>query len=92
MEQRRHNWGKPFSIISLVFGIIALSSLTFAYIPYVGFIFAIISLVFGALAIDLSIPGMIGSYRKNIAVIGLVFGCVSVTFAIICIFLYISSI
>lgn len=73
-EQKVHNWGKPFSIIALIFGIFALIAGLLALIPLVGLVFAIIALICAAIAILCGVPGVIGSASKGMAITALVFG------------------
>jgi hypothetical protein len=82
-ETKRRNWGKPFSIIGLIFGIISLVFGLFSLIPLLGLAFAIITGILAVIAITMAIPGIIGSIGKGRAITALVFGSTMLTWAII---------
>jgi len=82
-ETRRRNWGKPFSIIGLIFGIISLVFGLFSLIPVLGLAFAVITGILAVIAITMAIPGTIGSIGKGKAITALVFGITMLAWAII---------
>ena len=83
MEEKKKNWGKPFSIIGLVFGIISLVFGMFSIIPVLGIAFAVITGILAVIAITMAIPGIIGSIGKGRAITALVFGSTMLAWAII---------
>ena len=82
-ETKRRNWGKPFSIIGLIFGIISLVFGIFSLIPVLGLAFAVITGILATIAITIAIPGSIGSIGKGRAITALVFGITMLAWAII---------
>ena len=83
MEETKKNWGKPFSIIALVFGIISLVFGMFSIIPVLGIAFGVITGILAVIAITMAIPGIIGSIGKGRAITALVFGSTVLAWAII---------
>ena len=82
-ETKRRNWGKPFSIIGLIFGIISLVFGLLSLIPLLGIAFVIITGILAVIAITMAIPGIIGSIGKGRDITALVFGSTMLAWAII---------
>ncbi len=82
-EKKIRKWGIPFSIVALVFGILAMVCGLFALIPLLGLVFAVVTGVFALIAIATGIPGVIGSEAKGRAITALVFGGLMLIWAIV---------